>query len=123
MEQGGIRLSGNISGEGEVSLLLALEPRNVTYPLGAFPEIREFAAMLDRMKPGETWSGVYFHGYTIVGADTDSTQFVFYRHRDGVALGFFMDEWQRLRQLVAATLTSPKLRPFLEELELVYGEL
>ena len=54
MEQGGIRLSGNISGEGEVSLLLALEPRNVTYPLGAFPEIREFAAMVERMKAGET---------------------------------------------------------------------
>ena len=58
--------------------------------------------MLERMKAGETWSGVYFHGYTTAGADTDSTQFVFYRHRDGVALGFFNDEWQHLRVLVAA---------------------
>lgn len=123
MEQQGLRLSGSISGEGEVSLLLSLEPRNVAYPLGSFPEIREFAAMLERMKAGETWSGVHFHGYTVVGADKNPTQFVFYRHRDGVALGFFIDEWQNLKRLLAAALTSPKLRPFWEELELVYGEL
>jgi hypothetical protein len=114
--QGGIRLSGNISGEGEVSLLLALEPKNVMYPLGSFPEIREFAAMLERMKTGETWSGVHFHGYTVAGADTDSTQFLFYRYRDGVALGFTMAEWKHLRGLLAAVLTSPQLRPFWEEL-------
>jgi len=123
MVQGGIHLSGNINGEGEVSLLLSLEPKNVMYPLGSFPEIREFAAMLERIKAGETWSGVHFHGYTVTGADADSTQFVFYRYRDGVALGFFMEEWQHLRELLAAALTSPELRPFWEELELVYGEL
>lgn len=123
MEQGGIRLTGNISGEGDVSLLLSLEPRNVMYPLGTFPEVREFATMLERMKPGETWSGVHFHGYTVMGADTDPTQFVFYRRRDGVALGFSMEEWTHLKGLLAAALTSPKLRPFWEELELVYGEL
>jgi len=103
--------------------VLSLDHKNVAYPLGHFPEIREFAAMLERMKAGETWSGVHFHGYTVTGADTDSTQFVFYRYRDGVALGFFMDEWQHLRSLLTAALTSPKLRPFWEELELVYGEL
>jgi hypothetical protein len=123
MVEGGITLSGNISGEGEVSLLLSLEPRNVMYPLASFPEIREFVAMLERLKPGETWSGVHFHGYTVIGADTDPTQFVFYRRRDGVSLGFFMEEWQHLRGVLAATLTSPKLRPFWKELELVYGEL
>ena len=122
MIQGGIRLSGNISGEGDVSLLFSLEPKSVMYPLGSFPEIREFAAMLEGMKAGETWSGVHFHGYTVAGADTDSTQFVFYRHRDGVGLGFSMEEWQHLRGLLAAALTSPQLRPFWEELELVYGE-
>ena len=59
------------------------------YPLGAFPEIREFAAMLEYMKAGETWSGVHFHGYTVPGSIQNPTELVFYRHRDGVALGFF----------------------------------
>jgi hypothetical protein len=79
--------------------------------------------MLERMKAGETWSGVHFHGYTIVGADTDSTKFVFYRHRDGVALGFSTTSGKRLRGLLATRPKSPQLRPFWEELELVYGEL
>jgi hypothetical protein len=121
--QGGIRLSGQISSEGEVSLVLLLQARSVTYPLGSFPEIREFATMLERIEARETWSGVHFHGYTVESADTDSGQFVFYRYRDGVALGFSMEEWQHLKGLLAAALTSPQLRPFWEELELVYGEL
>jgi hypothetical protein len=122
--RGGIKLSGSISSEGEVSLAFSLEQKNVVYPLGYFPEIREFAAMLDQMKSGETWSGVHFHGYTVSDSDSASVpQFAFYRYRDLVVLGFSIEEWQHLRELVAAALTSPKLRPFWEELELVYGEL
>jgi hypothetical protein len=121
--RGGIKLSGNVGGEGEISLAFSLQQRNVLYPLGHFPEIREFVAMLEQAKSGETWSGVHFHGYTVAGADTTLTEFSFYRHRDGVLLGFSMEELQHLRELLVAALTSPKLRPFWEELELVYGEL
>lgn len=121
--QAGIKLSGTISTEGEVALLLSLESKNVMYPLGNFAEIREFATMLERLKPGETWNGVHYHAYTVADGGADSTQFIFYRHRDGVALGFVMNEWQHLRVLLAAVLNSPRLRPFWDELELVYGEL
>ena len=94
------------------------------YPLGSFPEIREFAAMLERMKHRRDVEWRPLPWATPSWAPIQSpTQFVFYRHRDGVALGFSMDEWQHLRGLMAAALTSPKLRPFWEELELVYGEL
>lgn len=122
--RGGIKLSGNISSEGEVSLLFSLEQKNVLYPLGNFPEVREFADMLDQLKSGEAWSGVHFHGYTVSDADPAAApQMAFYRYRDGVTLGFSIEEWEYLRELVAAALTSPKLRPFWEELELVYGDL
>ncbi len=121
--QGGIRLSGNISGEGEIALALSLDQKNLVYPLGHFPEIREFVAMLEQMKSGEMWSGVYFHGHAVAAADAAAAEFAFYRYRDGVALGFSMEEWQHLRELLTAALTAPKLRPFWEELELVYGEL
>jgi hypothetical protein len=50
-------------------------------------------------------------------------ELAFYRYHDGVMLSFSAAEWQHLRGLVAAALTSPKLRPFWDELELVYGEL
>jgi hypothetical protein len=93
------------------------------YPLASFPEVREFAAMLERIRTSETWSGIHFHGYAAAGADTDSTQLFFYRYRDEVALGFSPEEWQHLRGLLTAALTSPQLRSFWEELELVYGEL
>ena len=121
--QGGIKLFGSVSSEGEVSLAFSLEQKNVVYPLGHFPEIREFAAMLERMTSGAAWSGVHFRAYTVAGAGTAPAQFAYYRYRDGVVLGFSMEEWEHLRALLAAVLNTPELRPFWEELELVYGEL
>ena len=121
--QGGFLLSGNVNAKGEISLSIAMEQKNVTYPLGAFPEVREFAGMLEYMRAGGLWNGVHFHGYTVPGSTEKSMELAFRRHRDGVALGFSIEEWQNLRGLIAAALTAPKLRPFWEELELVYGEL
>jgi hypothetical protein len=100
-----------------------MEQKSVVYPIGSFPEIREFAIMLEHLKAGGTWSGVHFHGYTLAGSSPTPMELVFYRHRDGVVLRFSTEEWQHLRGLVAAALTSPTLRPFWAELELVYGEL
>jgi hypothetical protein len=121
--QGGIRLSGSISSEGEISLAFSLDERNVLYPLGSFPEIREFVAMAEQLPAAGNWSGAHFRGYAVEGAGTAPQQLACYRYRDGVVLGFSMEEWQHLRELLAAAMNSPKLRPFWEELELVYGEL
>jgi hypothetical protein len=121
--QGGFILSGNVNAKGEILLSIAMEQKNVSYPLGAFPEIREFAGMLEYMRAGGHWDGVHFHGYTVPGSTEKAMELVFRRHRDGVALGFSIEEWQHLRGLIALALTAPKLRLFWEELELVYGEL
>jgi hypothetical protein len=37
---------------------LDLEPQRVLYLLAPFPVIREFAAMLRMLKPGEQWMGL-----------------------------------------------------------------
>ena len=121
--QGGFRLTGNVNGNGEVTLTIAMAQKNVQYPIGSFPEIREFAIMLEQIKTGGTWSGVHFHGYTVDDSTGAPAELAFHRYRDGVALGFSTEEWECLRGLVASALASPKLRPFWEELELVYGEL
>jgi hypothetical protein len=121
--QGGFRLSGNVNSTGEVSLSISLEQKSVVYPIGSFPEIREFAIMLEHMKAGGTRRGVHFLVYTATSSDGKPMELAFYRKRDGVVLGFSVEEWQQLSGLVAAAMASPKLRPFWEELELVYGEL
>lgn len=38
-------------------MMLDLEPQRVLYPLESYPVIREFAAMLIALQPGEQWMG------------------------------------------------------------------
>ena len=121
LEEKGFRLSGNVNAQGEVSLSLAMAQRNVLYPIGSYPEIREFATMLQELKPDSIWNGVHFYGFT-TGQST-TAQLLFRRYRDGVMLGFSVEEWECLQRLMVAALGSPKLRRFWRELELVYGEL
>lgn len=123
LAEGTFRLSGSVSAEGEVTLAISIAQKNILYPIGSFPEIREFATMLEHMEAGSNWSGAHFRGYTMAGSNAAPMEWDFYRYRDGIVLGFSTDEWQHLRGLVTAALASPKLRPFWEELELVYGEL
>jgi hypothetical protein len=52
-----LRLSTAVDASDEFSMLLNLEPQRVLYPLEPYPVIREFAAMLRALKPGEQWSG------------------------------------------------------------------
>ncbi len=121
LEQKGLRLSGHVNAQGEVSLSLSMAQKNVLYPIGSYPEIREFAAMLQELKPGEIWNGVHFYAFTT--GQSKTAQLLFRRYRDGVTLGFSVEEWECLKGLMVSALGSPKLRPIWEELELVYGEL
>jgi hypothetical protein len=121
LQQKGLRLSGEVNGHGEVSLSLSLAQKNVLYPIGSYPEIREFAAMLQGLKPGEVWNGVHFYAFT--DGESKPAQLMFRRYRDGVTLGFSVDEWECLKKLVVSALESVRLRPIWAELELVYGEL
>jgi hypothetical protein len=121
--QGGFRLSANVSGQGEVTIAIGLTHRNVVYPIGSFAEIREFKGMLQQLKESGTWSGIHFRGYTVQHSTETTDEIVFYRYGDGVVLGFSIEEWDCLRALIVSALATPQLRPFLEELELEYGEL
>ena len=120
---GGFRLSGAVGSSGEISLAITMEQKNIVYPLGSFPEIREFAGMLEHMKAGGAWNGIHFTGHVVPGSEDKPMLLAFRRQRDGVQLAFSMEEWHSLRGLVAQALTAPQLRPIWEELELVYGEL
>ena len=124
IEQEEFRLTTQVNGEGDVSISVSMVQKNIIYPVGSYPEIREFAAMLDQMQPGGTWNGVHFHAYPSADSNDGATaQVRFRRHRDGITLGFSTEEWECLKRLVASALEAPTLRPFWEELELVYGEL
>lgn len=51
--------------QDELTMALEILNRNVTYPLGPYPEIREFANMLDQVQAsGKNWKGKEFFGYT-----------------------------------------------------------
>ena len=36
--------------------------RGVRYPLGPYPQIQEFAAMVEALEPGHMWNGIHFYG-------------------------------------------------------------
>jgi hypothetical protein len=67
------------------------------YPLEPYPLIREFAAMLKALKPGEQWMGREFFGYTGKG----STAFNFRRRSNGIVVAFSAEEWRALGELMA----------------------
>jgi len=120
---GGFRLSTAVGSEGELSILLRIAERDLMYPLGPYPEIREFIAMSERVKPGQVWHGVHFYAYTVQETAEEPVRFYFRRHRDGVTLGFSLEEWHSLRSLFAKFLKMPALQKLFTELSLVYGEI
>ena len=120
---GGFRLSIAVGSEGEVSILLRMAERDLMYPLGPYPEIREFTAMSERVKPGQVWRGIHFYAYTVQDTPEEPVRFYFRRHRDGVTLGFSQQEWHSLRSLFAKLPKMPALQKLFTELSLVYGEL
>jgi len=117
----GFRLEFSVSSQGEVSILVMMDDKDVMYPLGNYPEIREFAAMLERTGP-EEWRGVHFRAYTVEEGEKPM-RFYFRNVRDDIALGFSAEEWRQLRELFAQAGAMPKLQRLYKELSLVYGEL
>ena len=91
-------------------------------PMGPYPEIREFLAMLEHFEARHDWNGVRFHAYTCPAATEKPMRF-YVRRREGVVLGFSLAEWQCLKDLFAKALAMPELQQLLAELGLAYGEL
>ena len=119
----GFRIEFSVNVEGEVAILIVMDDKDAMYPLGTYPEIREFAAMLEHLGPGESWRGVHFRAHTQQNAPEKPVRFYFHNMRDGITLGLSSEEWQRLKNLFAEAEAMPKLQKMYEELSLVYGEL
>jgi len=117
------RLTFNLANDGNLSMLISMVDKDLAYPVSTYPEIKEFAAMLERVSPGQDWRGEYFHASTRQKTAEQPVRFQFHRHRDTISIGFSAEEWQRLKEAFAQAAETPKLEKAYEELSLVYGEL
>jgi hypothetical protein len=119
----GLALVASSNTEGEIQLELIMDSRGVSYTLGHYPEIREFAALVEQLEPGRIWNGLHFQASADPLTPSQSGRFHFLRQTDGVKLSFGAEEWGRLKGLLSAVLARPSLQAILEELSLRYGEL
>ena len=69
-------ISSVVTSEGELEISILMKRKSVTYPLTRFPEIREFASMLEHLTPGSRWQGREFVGWTAT-SDGSTTRFYF----------------------------------------------
>jgi hypothetical protein len=123
LSSAGFRLSFTVGSEGEVSILLQIVERDLMYPMGPYPEIREFVAVLEQLKTDKPWRGVHFYAYTNQGTSGGALRYYFRRHKDGVTLGLSSQEWHSLKGLFAKAMKMPALQRMFQELSLLYGEL
>jgi hypothetical protein len=122
--EGGFTLSF-ARGEGnDFSLLLGFPgPRAPQYPIGRYPMIAEFRAMLAALDPEESthWKGEYFFGYRMErGKDAE---FSFRARDNGITFTFSEKEWKAVRELFRRAWEIPDVRPAWDGLILEYGEL
>jgi len=120
---GRFHLRAFVAGDGELRLALEMDRPNTIYLLDTYPEIQEFAAMLQQLECDRIWDGVHFHASADPETGDGPALFHFQRHSDGVRFTFSAEEWQDLKSMFSATLAEPSLRAVLDELSLVYGEL
>ncbi len=121
-------------GEGpEFDLLLSFPgPRGAMYPLGPYPKIAEFRAMLAGLQPknaewrgqlipGGHWQGEEFFGYVVERGK--EKEFWFRAHGNGISFGFSEEEWGQVRKLFRQAWEIPEVKVAWEALSLEYGEL
>ncbi len=125
----GLGVSSSINDDGELHMVLGLKSRKVQYPLGPFPQIREFHSMLTTLAPGETWSGQYFYGFTDqsfaapVFEPLPPDTFFFSEYSKGVQIEFGREEWNALRSAFDQVMGLAELQPAMRELALEYGDV
>jgi hypothetical protein len=115
-------ISSVVTSEGELEISILMKRKSVTYPLTRFPEIREFASMLERLNPGSRWQGREFLGWTAT-SDGSTTRFYLRQLRNAFTISFAHDEWQSLKTCVDRAPAQPDLIPAIDELSLAYGEI
>ena len=99
--------------------------RGPMYPLGSYPMIAEFRAMLaalaPKARPPEHWGGEQFYGY--VTEREKETEFWFRAHANAITFGFSVEEWKAVRELFRRAWDMPEVRIAWDALSLDYGEL
>jgi len=119
----GFRLTFTGIGDGDVSLAISMQDKGITYPMGTYPQIREFSAMLEQVSIDRNWNGDYFYGAADQEKPDGPPAFHFYRHRDNITIEFSDEEWQGLKNVFAQAAAMPTLQKRYEALSLLYGEL
>jgi hypothetical protein len=114
----GFKIAAAINSEGEVSIRVLMDQKDIVLPIVTYPEIREFAALLEHLIPERAWKGIHFYGHV-----SEQGRFYFRRRAEGIQFGFSAEEWQTLKSLFARMMEAPKLQGAFAELALVYGEL
>ena len=112
-----------IAGNGELRMLIEMSRKQIIYPLGCYPRIREFGSMLERLELKGYWKGREFLGFVSPGVPDQSPRLSFRHRGNGITISFAPDEWESLREVFQRALALPELQPTLAELSLVYGEL
>ncbi len=125
VEQGGYRLSFARGRGNEVSLLLSFPAvRDAMYPMGPYPMISEFRAMLAALPKIEfpnVWDGEHFLGYP---ADIEGRRELWFRsQKNGISFGFSLEEWKTVQEVFRKAWEDPELKRAWEGLSLEYGEL
>ncbi len=119
---GDFQLTTVLTSDGDLAMALDMTSREAVFSLGPYPEIREFAALLEHLPETGYWKGVEFMGYTNAqGEGGRVTRFYF--RRAGTAFGFSPEEWDALKRAFRQALRSPEMVPVLAELHLLYGDV
>lgn len=124
-----LRLTSSINDDGELHMLLSLRSRRLLYPLGPFPQLREFHSMVKTLVRGKTWNGQYFYAYTDQSPGVSGLKgltpntFFFREYGKGVLIEFSGEEWNALRSAFDQVMSLAELRPAMDELALAYGDV
>ncbi len=110
-------------GPGKLSLSLSFPgPRGPMYPMGPYPMISEFRAMLNSLTArNRSWSGEYFFGY--VSSRGQENEFWFRGNGNNITFGFSEEEWNTIRKLFRRGWEAPEIQVAWEALAWEYGEL
>lgn len=97
-------------------------PRGPVYPMGPYPMISDFRAMLHSMTgKSRSWNGEYFWGY--VSMRGQENEFWFRGCGNGINFGFSEEEWNTVRKLFRRAWEAPEVKLAWEQLSWQYGEL
>jgi hypothetical protein len=131
--EGPYRLSVTVGEHSEMHLLLSFPgPMGPMYPLGPYPKIAEFRAMLSRLKAERKeingysfdagfWNGERFFGYAVT--ESEAAGYWFRAYENGITFGFTNEGWEQVRELFRKAWSNPELNAIWQKLGQEYGEL